>query len=637
MAHHLNASLKSGIGAFALYLLATFVGFIVFAPDDYAGPVKCYATLGLISLATTLVCEYLFNVIDLNKRLVQPHHFALMVVSGLLLTMVYGTPIFIKFYAGDDWLYMPFKFATFGWEFLATPISNHYVPLLSAILYAMSTLSDPTYYGNAVLFHLAAMLVLSGVGRFIAAHTERFDVCAFAVLSFAIWPTFEGARTYFAGGFWLALPVATFLATMLVVRRIVLETAPGWRSLLVLAALGTITVLSSSQILVPVVFMMAYMFPYWEVADDAGRRRLYRKGGVIAAILLIPTLIAAAGRRQLMKAGADFSGVFDGAYLTNLALFVKAKVGFDKFSTTLLVCAILYAGGRSLYRSYKSGKPLAALVLPAYLYLLVACGMTMPKMGFNEALAPWWVGGLAVFGAHALYLRARAGRPSRSPAATASMAMSLCGFSMLLFYILQVGVGRRWGISTALADYYAMFPLAGFWLFTAGLLSAPSSAPSGEPLRQAIAPGALRLPSSATWLATNLRFLVAAVALCATLAFSVSKYLPAPAYIEQVTAQKRFVRDLGQAACSEARAIGDGQRLFLRERFPAARCKACREVLWVPEGNFEGGLFAVVATESAQRQCPAESSRLVVRRRDATIESTGRSGETDRFYRRYYE
>ena len=535
-----------------------------------------------------------------------------MTLAGLLLAMSYGPLMFIRYYTGDDWFFMAFKFRAFDWAFINEPISNHYMPLVNIIYYLMSTASDPTYFGNALLFYFSCMLVVAGIARVVAVHTERPRLTALAALSFAIWPSFEGARTYFSGGFWLALPVATFLGLILVVRRIVTAANPAWRDYVALAVLAVFTVLTSSQILIPLLYVAAYILPGWERADAAGRSRLRHRGTAIAAILIVPTVIAAIGRRNLMKVTPDFSGLIDGSYFTNLALFVKTKIGFDKVSATLFVCLVLYAGFRHLHRQWKARVPGRLPEFTIFLFLLTVAGMTMPKGAFNSMTTPIWIAGLLLFGGRVLVGRVRQGPPVPALASVDATAMSLCGLTMLMFFILQVGVGRRWGISTALADYYAMFPMAGLWFLAAGALS---MRPAGAARRE---------------------FVAVVAALGAVFAFSVAKYLPDAHYFKLMTAQRQFVRDLGVAACHEASALGAGEKLLLRELLPPSQCKTCRDVLWMPEDMLGGAFFAALAREAAEQSCPALAGRIATAREGATTESTGDSAAMRGFYARHY-
>ena len=634
------------VGGIALYAVSIWAGFKVFAVDHYPGAMLCYATLALISLGATAMGEALYDLIDAHKGMRRLDHFALMALAGLLLTACYGPRIFIKFYEYDDWIYMPYQFEKLGWAFLNEPINDHYVPLLKVILYFMSRFSDPTYYGNSVVFYLASMLVLTGLGRVVRAHVDNFHVFALAALSFALWPTFEGARTWFGGGFWLALPVAAFLGVILAVRRIATSESPSLRNYLGLATAGLATVLCSSQILIPWMFIFVYALPYWNGATDDQRPGLYKKGSLISLILLAPTAIAFFGRSHLTRVAPNLSGLFDGAYFTNLALFVKAKVGFDKLSTTLLVGLIVCYGAFLLYRRWRAAKPGQAPVLLSYLFVMTFCGLTMPKMGFNEITTPFWLVGLLISGVHTLTKLFRSGRLEQAPEKTGAYAIMLCGLSMLLFYILQVGVGRRWGISTALADYYVMFPMAGFWLFAAGFLSvnlaaapmASTHAPTDSP------PAGAEAGWPALW--PKLMPYAGVIALGVVFVFSLQKYLPTGKYIEQVMLQKGFVRDLGLAACSEARLAGADQRLFVRARLPFTQCRTCGDVLHGPEsfvfamsdgGSSHGGYFQLIGNLSARRLCPDVAGRLAFSSAEASKQTDGESAEWNAFYRKYYE
>jgi len=421
------------------------------------------------------------------------------------------------------------------------------------------------------------------------------------------------------------------LALLVPVRDVLLDRATIARCI-ALFLLGAAAVLGSSQILIPLVFVAVYALPYFDAAEPAQRLRMLWRGSVIAAILAVPTVIAFIGRLQILKKKMDFSGLIDGSFFTNMALFVKAKVGFDKYSTTLLVILILFFFGRFLYRRFKSAAPRRALAWPVFLFVLVLCGLASPKGAFTPASTPVWIAGLALFGAYALYLHLAAGRPQRSLEASAAWALALSGMSMLAFYVFQVGVGRRWGISTVLAYYYVMFPLAGCWLAGAGFVA----------LGAAAAPGTARADG---WLPRTPAAWAVTAGLVLVFAYSVQMYFPTPAYVRGVVAQKEFLRDIGQAACAEARQAAPGERLFVRARMSLERCPECAALLQSHENFLElmaqnntttGGGFQELSIISARHLCPDLAGRLSPLAAQATRSVDSSSKESERFYRKYF-
>ncbi|HEX4327810.1 MAG TPA: hypothetical protein VH105_13380, partial [Burkholderiales bacterium] len=354
------------------------------------------------------------------------------------------------------------------------------------------------------------------------------------------------------------------------------------------------------------------------------------------------TSIGFAGRSRLLKHAPDFSGLIDGSYFTNLMLFVKAKVGFEKFSTTILVCIILFSSACALYRAFKRSTPHRLPALPTFLFVMILFGLTSPKGAFTPVTTPFWIAGLALFGTLALFRRLAAGRPQRSPAATSAYAMALCGLAMLAFYIFQVGVGRRWGTSTALAYYYVMFPLAGCWQAGAGIMAirAASAAPVRPDGASATSiDGTTRLPRTAFSYAVT-------AALAVVFAYSVHMYFPTQAYVQGVMAQKDFMRDIGLAACSEAGRAAPGERLFMRARLPFSRCPDCEALLQghedfvssMSEGSTTtGGGFQMLANISAGHQCPEVAGRLASNLTQANKSTDGDSEESRRFYEKYFK
>lgn len=189
-------------GLFSLYYLTVGVGYYYLLP--------IYFALIIVGISSSILFEVFFDRIlesTLAKKFVYK---AGMIASGLAMTVVYGPRIFIKYYEYDDWVYIPYRYADIGFEYIFTPVNDHFVPLFKIVLYFVGLLSDPTYFGNAVVFYLSSLLIVFGLGRVLLTHTAHPALAAGVTFAFAIWPTFDSARTWFGGGFWLALPVGFF-------------------------------------------------------------------------------------------------------------------------------------------------------------------------------------------------------------------------------------------------------------------------------------------------------------------------------------------------------------------------------------------------------------------------------------------
>ena len=78
-----GGSLLASACVVVLYAVANWVGFHIFGFDLYAGASRVYAALVLMSLATTAICELLFNLVDANQNFLRPDRLALMFAAGL--------------------------------------------------------------------------------------------------------------------------------------------------------------------------------------------------------------------------------------------------------------------------------------------------------------------------------------------------------------------------------------------------------------------------------------------------------------------------------------------------------------------------------------------------------------------------
>ena len=378
----------------------------------YTISLKLYLCLGVLSMAVVFFNESFLNCIYENKKIFNLKYYAIISLSCLMLTAAYGPSIFINYYKYDDWMYMSYSMGEINFQFVNSPINEHYIPLLKIILYYNSLYSDSTFFGYSLILYLSIMFLTSSLSRLIATHIKDLNALFITMMAFSVWPTFDESRTWFGGAFWLTMPIATLLVAIILIKEIIADRSPS-KNLFLLGVFLFTTVFISSQVLLPIIFICAYLLPYLLAEETrAGVKKHIFK---IALISTLPSIITFLARPELPTKRANFYGLIDGSILRNADYFVKNKVFFiDKSS---------YASNYSIF----------LIVVFAFLcmYFLIKSRVSINKKSIvNEGVLSLYLLGLLIF----------------------------------FIFIVQVGLGRGWDSWIVLNEYYATMPLVGFFI-----------------------------------------------------------------------------------------------------------------------------------------------------------------------------
>jgi hypothetical protein len=400
------------------FIAATKVNSEVFNSFFYSINLKVYFSLAILSFTTTSLFECILNIFYKNQKLLTKKYYLIVTLSGLALTIIYGPKIFINFYEYDDWMYMSYSLSDLSLAFINSPINEHYIPLLKLLLYYNSKFSDPTFFGYSLLFYMASMLVLNVLARFIIVHIQDERILAFVLISFSVWPSFETARTWFGGGFWLAIPVATLLLSILLVRKIITHDSSS-KNFILLFIFSAITVLISSQILIPIIFIYAYLIPYllYEKSKIGFKKSLLK----ISIVSFIPSLFSFLARPQLPTTHANFFGFIDGSLFRNIYYFIDNKI--------------------LLIQSPK--KIVIFLTFIASIFLLVKL-MKLIKNDFKLKI--------------------------NNSSYSDVFAFSSLGLTVFLMFVIQVGLGRGWDSFIVINPYYSTMPITGICIVLSALI-----------------------------------------------------------------------------------------------------------------------------------------------------------------------
>jgi len=387
-----------------------------FVLDDifYSITLKLYLCLGILSMSVVFFNESFLNIIYENKKIFNLRYYAIVSLCCLMLTITYGPSIFINYYKYDDWMYMSYSMSEISFQFINSPINEHYIPLLKIILYYNSLYSDPAFFGYSLILYMSIMFLTSALSRLIAIHIKDLNVLLITLAAFSVWPTFDDSRTWFGGAFWLTMPVATLLVSIILVKEIVADRSPDKNSFL-LIIFSFVTVFISSQVLLPIIFIYAYLLPYFlfEESKNDVKKYILR----ITLISAAPSVITFFARPQLPAKHADFYGLIDGSILRNAFYFIENKIFFmDKPSYTFNFSIFVFVVFSFLC-----------------MYLLIKS-----RLSFDKKI---------IFNIDVL-------------------SLSLVGLSIFFIFIIQVGLGRGWDGWIILNEYYATMPLVGLFLIT---------------------------------------------------------------------------------------------------------------------------------------------------------------------------
>jgi hypothetical protein len=379
---------------------------------------KLYLCLGLLSASVVFFNESFLNIIHENKLISNFKYYIIILFCCLMFTITYGPSIFINFYKYDDWMYMSYSMSEINFTFINSTINEHYIPLLKTILYYNSIYSDPSFFGYSLILYISIMLLISALARFIVIHINDLDVLFITLIAFSIWPTFENSRTWFGGAFWLTMPLATLLVSLILVKEIVADRSPDKNSFL-LAIFLFITVFISSQVLLPIIFICAYLAPYLLFKEDriSVRKYFFR----ITLISVVPSIITFMARPELPTKRVDLYGLIDGSILRNIFYFIDNKIFLiDKPSSTIVFFTFI-------------------LFVFSFVYI---CFSIKSKSNFNNIIL----------------------------ANKNILSLSLVGLCIFLIFFVQVGLGRGWEAWIVVNEYYATMPLLGLFITISTIL-----------------------------------------------------------------------------------------------------------------------------------------------------------------------
>lgn len=343
-------------------------------------------------------------------------------ISALSIALVFGPKALIKFYEYDDWVYLGFKYHQFDLAYLNETINFHYVPVLKAVLYAIDSLFLPNYLSNGIAFLFFLVFCVTCLLELCLRTIKPQIVALLMTVLFAVWPTAEMSRYWFGGGFWLLFPIPFYLLLLMRVQDFTTTGHVSKADLIASLILATLVVLSSSQIIIPAFGISIYIISYRIVA-----RQTFSSGFLKAVIgcimlILVPTALALYMRSGQIKQTANFSGLLDGSFFINVAIFIKLKLIYSRW-----------------------------VILPVLL-LVFLC--------------------VAVIGRQ-IFLFRRNNLTNGLPAP--QLALFFTALGCFILYVLQVGVARSWETYAVVTPYYASYPLISWFVMAVALIGASLS------------------------------------------------------------------------------------------------------------------------------------------------------------------
>jgi len=538
---------------------------------------QLYALILCMSLSFVLVSRMLVAFALPDEGLIfSKYGMALNLGGVLFLTLIYGPQILIKFYEYDDWVYLGFKYSSFGLAYLNEPVNFHYVPVLKLVLYLIDYLSDPTYVGNAATFLFVNIFLMTCFLE-LALRVLKNKVLAFLIVAlFGVWPSAEMARYWFGGGFWLVLPLPFYLLLLMQVMKQTSGKTVMPMDLVMIFFLSSITVLSSSQILIPAVGMFTYALVYQLCIAKPNPRDALKRLVPLALCILIPTAYALAMRSSNPGVSLNLNGLIDGSYLRNFLLFIAVKIIYIKWFSILLMLQFILI-----------------------VVLISWRGVKLADFIGNERM---------------------------------SMVIGLMAFSLAsyMLFVLQVGMARSWETYAILTPYYASYPLLCCFLFGTSLVALfdiMARKDVSAISRIGIKFSEIRVLSIALKNSNSLLVISMSVMLLCASSISSEKYKISSEHIEKVKFQRIRVAEFGEAVCDVLKK-SNTNRLELIAARPLSDCKDCELLFNAPQSFLD--YFSTdkyfhhnIAKRFSESQCPAYSSRLVMDGAPGALVTTG--------------
>lgn len=339
-------------------------------------------------------------------------------IAGLSASILYGPKMLVKFYEYDDWVYLGYKYQLLTLNYLNDTINYHYVPVLKFLLYIVDLFFPPNYVANGVLFLFALVFCVVCLLELSIRVIKQAVIPLLITVLFAVWPTADTSRYWFGGGFWLLLPIPFYILLFLrfeyFCRTGRLNFKDGFKAF----GLASLTVLSSSQIIIPAFGLLAYFIGLKTLTRRDSIKATPKNTTVFFAIILLPTLLALYERSLKISQTANFAGLLDGSFFVNIAVFVKVKLLYSKFVWVVVL-------------------------------LITMLGIVKYRFAVLRAKIDLSIN----------YLQAQ------------SLAVVAMGLACFALFVLQVGIARSWEIYAVLTPYYSSYPLFCWFLMAIGLVS----------------------------------------------------------------------------------------------------------------------------------------------------------------------
>ena len=584
-----NSFIKYAAG-FIAFIFGAWMGFKVFGGIISHNYLLIYFAILLMSYGATMVSRGLITIIAPDSNDSANSYAALKDVAiGIAFSVTYAPSIFIKFYEYDDWVYLAYKYSHLDFTYLNEAINLHYAPVLKLLMYFVSLLSDPTYYGNALLFFFFNIFLLSCLFEFLKRHFINERIAIVFTIMFALWPTFDMARFWWGGGFWLLIPLPLLLLTVLKIKNMLNSNKMGSAELIWVLFLSMLVVLSSSQVLLPIILIAAYISIYFLAKGLSVGTWLNYKWLLVLTMSFIPTIIGFYGRRYLFEKKSDFSGLYDGSFFFNIGAFIYRKV---LFSNVVLI-----------------------YLLAISIIFILLCSLIHTNKRRTELSIDKFATELSI------------------------IIFGLVGF---IIYVIQVGVGRSWQAYAVITPYYVSYPLLLILLMIAGAYSIKSKL---SYFFQDLNPN-LSSGLRGRLLRSEHKFSYPAIILFLvyTGIHSFMIYRPKVSQINQVNAQKKFMADFGQASCDVIQNSSGDQPIALipyKSFYP--QCTKCGAYFKGPDSflifiSKDDHFFRILAKSFAETYCAKESNRLLLDPTPSSLTTDGVmvSEVMKKFYNEYY-
>lgn len=534
-----------------------------------------YLTVILLSISTTLF------ILEVTNLLFKESEFKIKfasLIANLFFAVSYGPKIFINYYSYDDWVWLKYKYEVFNFEYLTTAINYHYIPFFKLYFYPISLFSPNYFAFSFSLFFISQLLIIT-IGIFLKTNNISQRQILFVLILFAIWPTFQMSRTWYAGGFWLALPIPFFLILLIYSKEFLEKNIFSFKYFLGIFILSSITVLSSSQILLPGTLLLSYLIPI-VLCTSSNRKLLLYKVIAIVLATLPSTIVALLNRPNITDSNINISGLLDGRFIKNLNIFIHEIVFFDKLNEYIFSAYLLFA-------------------------VILNC-IIFKKINRNIILNKYRIPLLCL------------------------------GVTIILLWVLQIGLARSWEPYIVRTPYYLTFPLMGAFFCLTSLLGFFQSKD-------------LRTLKINPYYFEKTQVLLGFCMIAYMLTITVSIYFPTKNYIDSTYQRRQFVDDLTRGVCEEL-SFSSAESVYFYQYLPFSFCPNCTNLMGGPtifldslDSTIEikdARFFQFFSKIIAENACPDQAHRITFDYNALNVEYTSgvRPGtKMEHFYKTYFK